>query len=249
MPLSSTRAATVATDPHDEPLSLETADAVLCDFNGTLSDDETLMFELLRDIARERLDLSLTAHTYVGQLAGLSDRETFVQMRLLAKAADGAVGVEELIDDLTHRYRRHTYDGRRILQATRQLICHLADAGVPLALVTGASRDAAAPPLRAAGVLALFDIVVAQEDIVASKPDPEGFLRAVRALGARPERTVVLEDSIPGLRAAHAAGLRAIALVGTHPEADLRGLADLYVDELTPALASRVLPSPIARAR
>jgi beta-phosphoglucomutase-like phosphatase (HAD superfamily) len=42
------------------------------------------------------------------------------------------------------------------------------------------------------------------------KPDPEGFLRAARVLGAEPAEALVFEDSRAGLMAAKAAGMRSV---------------------------------------
>jgi sugar-phosphatase len=54
--------------------------------------------------------------------------------------------------------------------------------------------------------------------VSACKPDPQGFNRAREALGQPGGRCVVVEDSLPGLAAARAAGLRCAMLTTSHPE-------------------------------
>ena len=79
-------------------------------------------------------------------------------------------------------------------------------------------------------------MVVTEEDVTRGKPDPEGFLRAARALGVEPHEVLVLEDSLAGVRAAKAAGMRCVAVTGTHDTATLAAEGVTVVDVLSPAL-------------
>jgi len=58
--------------------------------------------------------------------------------------------------------------------------------GDPLALVTSASRDHAVPTLDRLGLLGLFTVIVAGDDVIVGKPDPEGYRRASDELGVAP---------------------------------------------------------------
>ncbi len=98
--------------------------------------------------------------------------------------------------------------------------------GVPHALVTSATHALAGARMNAAG-LPLPRTCVMAEDVTASKPDPEGFLRAASLLGVEPGDCVVVEDSDAGIAAARAAGM-SVVKVGTTGTAD----ADLAVTDL-----------------
>ncbi len=63
-----------------------------------------------------------------------------------------------------------------------------------------------------AGLLDRFQVVISAEEVEHGKPAPDLFLAAARRLGAEPADCVVIEDSDPGVRAAHAAGMRCIAV-------------------------------------
>jgi beta-phosphoglucomutase-like phosphatase (HAD superfamily) len=52
------------------------------------------------------------------------------------------------------------------------------------------------------------------------KPDPGLFLHAAQTLGAHPSRCVVVEDSLPGVRAATAAGMRVLGFTGGDPSVE-----------------------------
>ena len=81
----------------------------------------------------------------------------------------------------------------------------LAACGIPTALGTSASRYNTDMIVDRLGFADFFGIVVTAEDVTAGKPSPDIFLRAIARSGASPERTLVVEDSAAGLKAAAAA--------------------------------------------
>ena len=90
--------------------------------------------------------------------------------------------------------------------------------GYQLAIVSGALRREIELGLELAGLRPHFAEIVAAEDVSACKPDPQGYNRAREALALAPNRCVVVEDSLPGLAAARAAGLRCAMLATSHGE-------------------------------
>lgn len=81
-------------------------------------------------------------------------------------------------------------------------------------------------------------VLVTANDVTRGKPDPEAYLLAAARLGVRSNRCVVIEDAPAGIRAAHAAGMRVIAVATTHSPAEL-GEADVRVERLTDIHISR----------
>ncbi|GHF34267.1 hydrolase [Streptomyces mashuensis] len=101
-------------------------------------------------------------------------------------------------------------------------------AGLPHALVTSADRTLSRTRMEAAG-LPLPELRITAESVSASKPDPEGFLKAAAELGFAPADCVVFEDSEAGIAAGRAAGMR---VVGVGPRAAAHG-PDVAVPDLT----------------
>ncbi|WP_171161940.1 HAD-IA family hydrolase [Streptomyces sp. I05A-00742] len=101
-------------------------------------------------------------------------------------------------------------------------------AGLPHALVTSADRPLAEARMGAAG-LPMPATRVTAESVTASKPDPEGFLKAAADLGFAPHECVVFEDSAAGITAGRAAGM---PVVGIGPRAAAHG-PDAHVMDLT----------------
>jgi sugar-phosphatase len=87
--------------------------------------------------------------------------------------------------------------------------------GLPHALVTSADIALAAARMGAAA-LPMPTTRITAEDVSASKPDPEGFLKGAAGLGFEPGDCVAFEDSEAGIAAARAAGMR---VVGVGPRA------------------------------
>src|SRR2546426_12047 len=84
--------------------------------------------------------------------------------------------------------------------------------------------------LEQAGIRKEFEHITSSENVARGKPDPEGFLHALASLNRRSsgghvgltaEDCLVIEDSIPGIRAAHAAGMKVLAVANTHTAQDL----------------------------
>jgi HAD superfamily hydrolase (TIGR01509 family) len=84
--------------------------------------------------------------------------------------------------------------------------------GVPLALVSGARRAEIDLVLRRFDLGAVFAAAISADDVATGKPDPEPYLRGAAALGVPARECLVIEDAVPGLRAAEAAGAAAIVV-------------------------------------
>lgn len=74
------------------------------------------------------------------------------------------------------------------------------------AVVTTASKENCWDILKQFEIDDLFDLILTHDDISHSKPDPEGFLKAMQFFGAAPEETIIFEDSDVGLEAAQKSG-------------------------------------------
>ena len=146
------------------------------DFNGTLSDDEPLLFAILADLFAEQ-GRPLSEEVYYERLAGLSDPE-IVRLWL----GEDHPAVDAVLAERIARYRAQVADGSTISPAAREAVHHAAGL-VPIAVVSGAHRAEVVPALEAAGLADAFAVVVTIEDVERGKPDPAGYLLALELLG------------------------------------------------------------------
>ena len=90
--------------------------------------------------------------------------------------------------------------------------------------------------LERLNIAGLFDAVIDGNNSLRAKPDPEVFIKGAEALGVINERCIVFEDSVAGIQAAHAAGMKAVGVgnIGDLPEADIviPGLAGNTIDTI-----------------
>jgi len=120
-------------------------------------------------------------------------------------------------------------DGIVALPGTRDLLPSLPDHR--WAAVTSGAQRMMRARLLAAGLPAPR-VMIAAEDVVAGKPDPEGYLKAATALGYDIGECLVIEDAPAGIEAGHAAGACVLAVATTRSVDDLAG-ADRAIDDLT----------------
>lgn len=81
---------------------------------------------------------------------------------------------------------------------------------IPLAVVSGSTRESVSASLRSLHLLDKFETLVCAGDYKEGKPAPEAFLIAAARLNVKPESCLVFEDGKLGLLAAKAAGMAAV---------------------------------------
>ena len=107
----------------------------------------------------------------------------------------------------------------RILPDTLPFIRSLKDRGYKMAIGSNGVRDAVRLELDVTGLLPFFDAIITADDVANPKPHPEMYLKGMQDLGGNdPSGIFVLEDSVPGLKAAMAAGMIPIGYTGLNPD-------------------------------
>ena len=122
-----------------------------------------------------------------------------------------------------------------VIEAARAL-------GLKLGVASSSSRGWVTGHLQRLGLTG-WDCIRTRDDVVEAKPDPELYLSVCACMGVEPARSVALEDSANGIRAAKAAGMKCIAVPNPMTAALDLGAADLRVD----SLASLSLPVMLER--
>lgn len=220
--------------------------AIVFDFDGVIADTERLHLGAFQDAFAEH-QWTLDAADYYDRYVGYDDRGLIV-----AYAADRRIPfsddqVNALIAKKMALFSRHLSSGEVLFPGAKTAIQELA-ARFPVAIASGALHHEIAAILDGAGLLHLFPVIVAADDVATSKPSPEPYLTAAQKLGVDPANTVAIEDTVTGLQAAQAAGMRTIAVTTTAPAAQLTmadhvvaGLHEVSSDLLARLWAPRAL--------
>ncbi len=158
------------------------------------------------EVVRQFLGADLDAEE-VTRLTG--EREVMYRQRLLVDPVHPIAGVEAFLSALK-------------------------SAGIPRALATSAVPENASIALRRLGLTAYFDAIVTAADVRRGKPDPEPYLKAAAGVQAPPEKCLMVEDSLPGIRSGKAAGATALGLTTSATEEQLRAAgADFVAADFT----------------
>jgi HAD superfamily hydrolase (TIGR01509 family) len=215
--------------------STRVIEAVVFDLDGVLLDSEHVWDGVREQLARERggrwheraqadmmgmssVEWSRYMHDVIGLPEPAEEIDAEVVRRMLARYEEELPLIEGAVDAV-----------RRLAGSFR------------LALASSSDREIIDVVLVRAGLAELFEVTVSSEEVARGKPAPDVFLEAARRLGVPPERCAAIEDSGNGIRAAHAAGMRVIAIPNRRypPPSDALGLAAVALHslvELRPAL-------------
>ncbi|MGH7509590.1 MAG: HAD family hydrolase [Gemmatimonadales bacterium] len=190
---------------------------ILFDFNGVIVDDESQHCDALIATLAE-YGHTLDRDTYYREYLGFDDRECFrFTFERNGRPPDDQA-LEQAVARKHMEYERAIRASMRLVPGAADFIENAALEGFQLAIVSGALRSEIELVLELAGLRPHFAEIIAAEDVGACKPDPQGYNRARARLDLAPRRCVVVEDSLPGLGAARAAGLRCAMLATSHPE-------------------------------
>ena len=216
---------------------MSVVEAVVFDLDGVLIDSEQVWDEVREQLAHER---GGRWHARAqADMMGMSSREWSGYLHDVIGLADPPEELDaEVVRRMHARYARHL----PLIDGAVEACMRLAEV-FPLALASSSNRPLIDVVLASAGLDALFEATVSSEEVERGKPAPDVFLEAARRLEVEPVRCVAIEDSANGIRSAHAAKMRVLAIPNRHypPSADALALADVVLDslaDLTPTVVA-----------
>jgi HAD superfamily hydrolase (TIGR01509 family) len=177
--------------------------AVLFDMDGTLVDSEKLWHVALRELY-SRFGGELTPAAREATVGGTAEsvmRIVYADLGLEPDPADMASTVDWL-----HDYTAELFEGGLPWCAgARDLLGSLAEAAVPMALVTNTRRVLTERALDSIG-RHYFTVSVCGDEVARGKPAPDAYQRAAELLGFAPAQCLAVEDSVTGAASAEGAG-------------------------------------------
>lgn len=180
--------------------------AVLFDMDGTLVDTERLWWEAVEEIAGRPL-----TEADQPDVLGRPVEHTAAWLGAAVGRPDDDVAAE-----LHHAFAESVRTGIVPRPGALDLLAALAAAGIPVALVTASPRAVADVVLDALGA-DRFAVSVTADDTTRTKPAPDPYLAACRALGVDPAACVAVEDTETGVASAEAAGCAVLAVPSLAP--------------------------------
>jgi beta-phosphoglucomutase len=222
--------------PADKEFMLK---ALIFDFDGVIADTEPLHFAMFQQILAE-IGVPLTEDEYYADYLGYDDKGCFAAALRVHRRPISPGIIDQLVARKASAYLVHIKEHLVIFPGVRELVRDAAKRH-RLAIASGALRHEIEFILDQADIRKEFQHITSAEDVRHGKPDPEPFLHALAALNRRDatrhsllgaDDCLVIEDSIPGIQAAQAAGMKVLAVANTHTLQDLHA-ADAVAESLT----------------
>ena len=203
-------------------------DAVVFDLDGVIVDSEHVWDEVREELARERggrwHDRAQT------DMMGMSSPEWSRYMHDVIGLAESPAEIDaEVVRRMLDRYTEQL----PLVDGAVEAVSRLAGS-FRLALASSSNRPVIDAVLEVSGLAPLFEATVSSEEVARGKPAPDVFLEAAARLAVDPGGCAAVEDSGNGIRAAHAAGMRVLAIPNRRypPPDDALALADVVLDSI-----------------
>jgi len=188
---------------------------VIFDCDGVLVDSERITHQVVVDMLAER-GVSLSFEEAVDRFIGMSMANGVVQMTALLGGALPA----EFLPEMGRRTRAAFRAGLTTVPGIEAVLDGLQR---PFCVASNGNHAKVNFTLGHTGLLPRFSgRIFTADDVAHPKPAPDLFLLAARTLAADPARTTVVEDTPTGVRAAKAAGMRAIGFAAMTPAGRLQ---------------------------
>ena len=203
-------------------------EAVVFDLDGVLVDSEHLWDEVREELARERG--GRWHERAQADMMGMSAPEWSRYMHDVVGLSESPAEIDELVvEGMLERYAERL----PLIDGAVDAVVRIA-ASFRLALASSSNRRVIDAVLDAAGIASSFEATVSSEEVGRGKPAPDVFLEAARRLDLPPDRCAAVEDSGNGIRAAHAAAMRVVAIPNPRypPPQDALALADVVLESV-----------------
>ncbi len=182
--------------------------AVIFDMDGTMVDNSPFHYRTWK-VMFEKYGLGqLTSQTYYTQLSGVPIIDT---VKRLFSDRD-IEGMQQLVREKELIYQGLYAPHAKPVDGLMDLLAELKQAGIKLAIASSASTHDIDFVLKHVHVRDYFDVIVDGSQVSKGKPRPEIFLKTAAHLQTAPENCVVFEDSVAGIRAGNAAGMKVVAV-------------------------------------
>ena len=194
--------------------------AIIFDCDGVIADTEPFHFESFKMVLREN-NLPLTKRQYLDDYLAFDDKGCFMKAFATRGETLDEVQLASLIARKAFFLEPVLKENLTLFPGVAELV-KSASRKYPLAIASGARRVEIEMILKFGQLQNYFQAIISTEDVTHSKPHPEAFIKAFKALrqianpDLNPHECLVIEDSVNGVYGAQAAGMRCLAITNTY---------------------------------
>jgi HAD superfamily hydrolase (TIGR01509 family) len=211
--------------------------AVIFDLDGVILETEELWDEVREGLARERG--GRWSDRAQSDMMGMSSPEWSQYMHDVVGLTESP---EEINREVVGRMLERYAEELPLIDGAVEAVKRLAE-DWPLGLASSSNRELIDRALEVSGIAPYFRATCSSEEVARGKPAPDVYLETARRLDVEPTACAAVEDSASGIRSAHAAGMRVVAIPNRAfpPPDDVLALASTVlpsIRELTPEVVA-----------
>ncbi len=223
--------------------------AIIFDFDGIIVDSEPIILRLTQEMAAAE-GWQVSAEEYYRDYLAMDDRGIIEHLYLSHGQAINPERLKQLVEEKSRKYEQIIKDGLPAMPGAVELVRQASQA-YTLAIASGSMRGEIEHLLDKLQLRSHFQVFATADDCARSKPDPEVYLKALARLTQLPQfqsnplhpaECLAIEDAPGGVQAAHAAGIKCLAI------AHSRGLDQISHADWTAEGFGGVSLEEIARA-
>jgi beta-phosphoglucomutase family hydrolase len=203
--------------------------AFLFDLDGVVVDSNGLHVDSWKEVAR-RHGFDCPDPDHIGK-CGLRTGAVIRDLLRWPVSAEEATRIGFEKEEIYREWIRR--DGIRPIPGVLEFLDQARQLGIRCAVGSSAPRENVDLCLKALRLESMFGATVSGADVLCGKPAPDIFLKAAEMIKADPRQCLVFEDAPAGIAAAHAAGMRVLALLTSHTPEEVAA-ADVIAPDFVP---------------
>jgi beta-phosphoglucomutase len=209
--------------------------AAIFDMDGTLVDNNQYHYKAWKDLFEKYNKPEVTSELFNEKLSGVPGMP--IMREFFSELTEDKM--QELFEEKSRNYREAFAPFAKPINGLERLVSELKDSGVKLAVATSAAVVNIDYMMGLLPIRQYFDVIIDGPRVSKPKPHPQIFLKAALDLGVNPENCVVFEDSLSGVKAANAAGMKVVGITTTHTAQELHPV-DLVIADYTELTAQKL---------
>jgi len=187
--------------------------AVLFDLDGVLVDATEWHYEALNK-ALGLFGYNIDRQRHLGFYNGLPTR---VKLSHLTEEFGMPEALHDFIYEMKQQYTiDFIYKLCRPDFQKQLMFKYLKKSGIKIGVCSNSIHETLEMMLKKSDLFNDCDVIISNQDVEKSKPDPEMYLKGMEALGVSPDGTIIVEDSPHGIEAAKASGAHVCVVKGIH---------------------------------
>ncbi len=197
--------------PAQPGMRTVTIKAVLFDMDGVLIEAKDWHYQALND-ALELFGMAISRDEHLAIYDGLPTRK---KLEILGRVRGLSPKLHAFVNQVKQKRTMELVATRCAPLFHHQFaLSHLKRDGYGIAVCSNSIRPTVAAMMDRAALAPYLDFYLSNEDVKASKPDPEMYLAAIARFGYAAHECLIVEDNDHGLQAARASGAHVMAVSG-----------------------------------